>query len=39
MEPIECDLASLGTLNSIMPRWMDATYESRVDGPVESLKM
>ena len=39
LESIECDLALLGTLNSIMPRWTDATYESRVDGPVESLKM
>ena len=32
------DLASLGTLNSRMPRWMDAEYDSNVDGLVESLK-
>ena len=39
MESIACDVASLETLNSLMPTWMDAMYESRVDGPVESLKM
>ena len=38
IESIACDVASLGTLNSIMPRWTDAVYESRVNGLVESLK-
>ena len=32
------DLASLGTLNSRTPKWMDAAYNSNVDGLVESLK-
>ena len=34
-----CELASLGTLNSTMPRWMELEYEIRVKGFVESLKM
>ena len=37
MECIVCVMASLGTLNSTMPRWMDAEYERRVEGLVESL--
>ena len=32
------ELASLGTLNSTIPRWTDAGYDSRVKGLVESLK-
>ena len=32
------DPASLGTLNSRIPRWTDAEYDSRVDGLVECLK-
>ena len=32
------DLASLGTLNSRMPRLMDVAYDSNVVGLVESLK-
>ena len=33
------ELASLGTLNSTIPRWMDAGYDSRVKGLMESSKM
>ena len=32
------DLALLGTLNSMIPRWTDVEYDIRVDGLVESLK-
>ena len=32
------ELASLETLNSTVPRWTDAGYDSRVNYLVESLK-
>ena len=33
------EMASFGALNSTIPRWTDAGYDSRVKGLVESLKM
>ena len=39
MESIACVLASLGTFNLRMPRWMDMEHERSIDGLVESLNM